>query len=454
MSADLDPSFAAADAAAEAVAANLRAGGDPGADVRPSVDPLRGDELDKIFDEASANQPPEADPMADAKKASGIKDEPADEPAKEAAKDPVDPAKEAAKEPAKDEPKKNLLDSLLSEEKKETPAAEKDPYEEVKLRADASPKTRETFEALKATAREREKAALEKAAALEKTVAELSEKTKSFEGKTATPEVEAELKELRAFRAQFDTENDPEFKSKYSTKIEGNYEAIFNVLHKDNGLKIEVVNQLKAMSPAERDQHIESFLAKIPATSRRLIEAKLIENVSVQEQRAAELSSARAKADQILAERAAAPAQSAEKLQAEIAGHLRPVLGKLDWIQIKEAPATASPAEKAAIEKANEFAAFAQETLKNAIVDQSPRARAEAALAVPLAHHFKARASALETELAAVKKELEGIRRASQTSRTARTSANPTPAAAPKKEEPASGEDAVDALFREAGGIL
>ena len=294
---------------------------------------------------------------------------------------------------------------------------------------------------------------MEKAAALEKTVAELSEKTKAFEGKTATPEVEAELKELRAFRAQFDTENDPEFKSKYTSKIDGNYETIYSKLQ-EMGLKNEVVEQLRKTPQAERDQHIESFLAKIPATTRRLIESKLVENVSVQEQRQAELSAARAKADEILAARAAAPAQSAEKLQAEIAGHLRPVLGKLDWIQIKEAPATASPTEKAAIEKANEFAAFAQEALKNAIVDQSPRARAEAALAVPLAHHFKARATALEAELTAVKKELDGIRRASQTSRTARTSASPTPAPAPKKEEPASGEDAVDALFREAGGIL
>jgi len=450
----LDNSIAEADKVAENYAAQMRT--NPNADVRPAeIDPIRADELDSIFNDATKSEPV-VDPQADAKRESGIKDEPA-AAAPAAEQTPAEtPAAEADKTAEADtaDKKKGLLDSILEDKKDDKTAAPKsDPYDEVKLRADASPKTRETFEALKNTAREREKQALEKAAALEKTVSELTEKIKGSEGKVATPEIENELKELRAFRAQFDTENDPEFKSKYDSKLNGNYETVYSKL-KEHGLKDEVLNQLKAMPAAERDQNIENFLTKIPTASRRLIEAKLVENITIAEQRRSELTSAREKAEQILAERAKAPVENAQKLESEIASHLRPVLGKIDWIQIKDVPATASATEKASIEKSNEFAAYAQELLKNAIIDQSPRARAEAALAVPFAHHFKARADALSSEVAALKKELDGIRRASATSRTARTSANPNPSAVSTPKKDASPEDSIDELFKEAGGIL
>ena len=448
MAQDDNSSLENADAAAETLAAQMRQ--DPGADIRPDVDPLRGDELDKIFEETSPNEPV-VDPLADAKRESGIKDEPAKEPA---AEEPIaEPVKET---PAEAPEKKSLLDDLLSkkdEPKTEDKPAPKDPYEEVKLRADASPKTRETFEALKTTAREREKAASDRAAKLEKELADLSAKHKQTEEKTLAPEVETELKELRAFRAQFDTENDPEFRSKFDKKLEANYDTVYGKL-KEHGLKDEVLTQLKSLPTTERDAAIENFLGKLPPPSRRLIEAKLIENSSVLDQRRAELQEVRSKADQILAERAKAPVENVQKLETEIATQIAPVLKSLEWIHIREVPSTATPAEKTAIEKANEFAAFAQDRLKTAIVDHSPRARAEAALAVPLAYHFKAKMEAAAAQLAIVQKELDGIRRASQTSRTARTSAAPVVQTTQSKPAPASSEDALDELFKEAGGTL
>jgi hypothetical protein len=94
-----------------------------------------------------------------------------------------------------------------------------------------------------------------------------------------------------------------------------------------------------------------------------------------------------------------------------------------------------------------------RESLKTAILDHSPRSRAEAALAVPLAHYYKAQYTAANSQLEKVTKELEGIRRASQTSRTARTSANPSQAPVAQKNHEFGG-DAVDELFKAAGGTL
>jgi hypothetical protein len=442
-----DNTLADADNAAESLAQQMRS--NPGADVRPSNTPdasdaLRGAELDKIFSDSSDTEPV-ADPYAESKRESGIKDEP--EVVEETAKpEPtVEPAEKA---------KKSLLDSLSEEkiEKTEAVKKEEDPYEKIKLRADASPKTRETFDSLKATAKEREKTANDRATALEKQVEELSVKVKASEGKTMDPAVESELKELRAHRAQFDTENDPDFKTKFDKKIESNYETIYAKL-KDHSLPEETVAALKALPAAERDAHIEEFLSKIPNASKRLIEAKLIDNTSVQEQRRQELSEVRSKADTILADRAKAPAETAQKLEAEVAGYLRPVVEKLQWLQLKEVPATATANEKTSLEKYNKDTEFLRESLKTAILDHSPRSRAEAALAVPLAHYYKAQYTAANSQLEKVTKELEGIRRASQTSRTARTSANPSQAPVAQKNHEFGG-DAVDELFKAAGGTL
>ena len=438
-----------ADAAAEAMASQMRA--NPGSDVLPSStpDPVASEDLDNLFNDATKDAPPPEDPQADAKRESGINDsaKPADE--KPSSEKPEDKPAETKPADEKAGDKKSLLDDLLNAEKVEK-KKEKDPYEDIKLRPDASPKTRETFENMKATAREREKAANDRAAALEKTVAELSEKVKLTEGKTATPEIENELKELRAFRAQFDTENDPEFKSKYDTKLEQNYQTVYAKL-KEHGLKDEVIATLKSLSQKERDENIETFLSKIPTTSRRLIESKLVDNVSVSEQRRAELEGVRAKADQILAERAKAPIETTQKLESEIATRLRPALEKVEWIRVKEIPPSVAGEEKARLEKANEFALFAQEQLRKAIVDHSSASRAEAALAVPLAYYYKAQSTDLATENAALKKELDGIRAASRTSRTARTSATPNPVA-PKVESKhdATPEDTIDELFAAA----
>lgn len=441
----LGDTVGSADAAAEAMAAQMRA--NPGSDVLPSSpDSATSQDLDDLFADASKDQPTEDQPT-EAKRQSSINDEPKPTNEKPADEKPAE-IKPADEKPEGKKADKSLLDDLLISEKVEK--KEKDPYEDIKLRPDASPKTRETFENMKTTAREREKSANDRAAALEKTVSELSEKVKATEGKTATPEIENELKELRAFRAQFDTENDPEFKSKYDTKLNQNYETVYSKL-KEHGLKDEVIATLKSLSSKERDENIETFLSKIPTASRRLIESKLVDNVSVSEQRRAELEGVRAKADQILADRAKAPVETTQKLESEIATRLRPALEKVDWIRVKEIPASVAGEEKVKLEKENAFALFAQDQLRKAIVDHSSASRAEAALAVPLAYYYKAQSADLATENASLKKELEGIRAASRTSRTARTSASPNPVT-PKAEskQDATSEDTIDELFAAA----
>lgn len=450
----IDPEIAAGDAAAEAL---LRRGTDS---TTPEVDPARESALDSAFAEVSKQAPPQDETEENFGRSNGgvervtpgtpkeeKKPEPAVEPAKEpAATEPEKPTEEAA-------PSKSLLDSLVGDSK---PAAEKpaeDPYGNVKLRSDASPKTRETFDELKRIAKEREESARAEASTAKQELEQLRTKVAELEKKSTTvpDDVQNELKELRAFRAQFDTQNDPEFRQKFDSRIDQNYSTVFDVLKK-HGLPDGEVAKLRGFSPAERDAAIETFLDKLPTIDRKRIEAKLLDNVNVSEERERALAEARTKADEILAKQKQAPEQQSQQRIAQVAEILKPQLAKLPFLHPKEIPANAAPEEKKRLEAENNFAAAAQEALRRQIVDQSPETVAAAAIAVPLALHLRQVNAALLQRAEAAEKQLAAIKNASATSRTARSIGNaaaPAPAA-PKAHE--NSEDAVDALFSEVTG--
>lgn len=419
----------AADAAlsnADAAAAALAKSAHPQAD-KPNVDPAREAELDSALDAVLAETNPDGQ---------GPKDTPAPEPTeveKAATAEAERKAEEARAKAAEAQPeeqpkKKGPLDNLLAPDKPEAkPAAAPDETDEIKLRSDASPKTRETFEQLKTTYKARVDVATQRANELEARVKEL-------EGKIATvptvpPELEAEVKELRSFRAQFDTENDPTFKSKFDAKLEANYNDIYAKLT-DHGLPAADLANLKGLPPAERDVEIDGLLTKLEKSpaSKRFIEAKLIDNQAVLDQRKKELAEARANADTILKQKAQEPQVNLQQRVEGIGKILKPIIANLPWMHTKDIPATAGPEEKKALEAANAFALETQGYLKTAVLDDSIESRANAAIALPLAHHYKAQLDILTPKYDAVVKELNAIKAASRTSRTAQTAAKPAPA--------------------------
>ena len=429
--------LAAADRAAEAAAASGNQA--PTTTETQADNPARANELDDSLAEVLAttntdgNGPKEAAPAEPAAKPAEVK--------------PAEAAPEAKPAEVKPAERKGGLEDLLSDATKPSETKPNDPAEDIKLRSDASPKTRETFEQLKTVYKTKLDNAAAEAAALKTRVQELEAKTSQAADPERVTALENELKELRAHRAQFDTENDPEFKSKFDTKIDSNYEEIYARL-KGHGLKDEVVASLKAMPRAERDKVIDGMLDKVP-DSRRFIDSKLVENESVANQRQKELAEARVNADKILQERRNAPGASRAQSIKAVAEILRPIVDNIDWIKVKDIPSTAGAEEKKSLESFNEFAVRAQDLLKSGILDDSPKARADAALALPLAHYFKRELDSTKASLAAATAELEAIRKAGRTSRTASTSASPG-SGAPKPAKPnADAGDAVDVLFNE-----
>ncbi len=261
------------------------------------------------------------------------------------------------------------------------------------------------------------------------------------------------MKELREFRAIHDVEARPEFKQKFDARISANQESIFKLL-KDEGLPDAHLDALKKMSDDARDTYLEKYVyPNVSAAQRRFIESKLVENVSVSEERKQAIAAARADSEKIISEQREAPKKQLIARDTAVATHIKPFLSQLPYLHDREVTATATPAEKAEIEAHNKFAAELRDNLRTAIVDDSPEVRAEAALAVPISRALARQIKAIAAERDTLKAKLAAIDRASATGGRLGRSASLPGAPAPVKPATTTDDssDVLDRLFAEAG---
>jgi len=391
----------------------------------------------------TASEIPEENPLEE--KIAPTDEKPADE--KPADEKPAAPAEESTDD---------VLEKLLgkstppAEEKPAESKPDKDPYEDHKLRADASDRTKTTFEDLKRTAREREAKAKQEAEAARKEAAELKAKLEEAAKKTVAPEVEQELKELREFRATFAAEQDPEFNKKFEERRERNNSTIYETL-KRNGLKEDVLKQLREMPYDQQVDQISRWADKMQGRDKLTVTGRLADNELLEADRKAALDEVKAKAAEILAKKAEAPKQDQEVFVKEAVETLKPVLPQLTFLHPKEIPATATPKEKADLEKHNAGAAEAQRMLLGFLQDNSPRSRSLLALAGVLAPRYRAELVQVKAELEAARKELGSIREAGRLSKTARSSGTAAGAAPRIDVYDTNADDAMDKMAREMG---
>lgn len=354
--------------------------------------------------------------------------------------------------PVQEEPQPDdLLTKLLGKEEKvettpETPT-EEDPYDKVKLRSDASEKTKNTFEELKRTAKDRELKARTEAEQARKELQELRAKVDELSKKTVPDNIEAELKELREFRATFDAERDPEFQQKFSSRLEQNNGMIFETL-KRNGLKDDLVEQVKAMPYDQQVEQIARWAEKLSPRDKLLITARLADNENIESDRQSALREIKSKADQILAEKRNAPLRNQDQFVEEAVRTLKPVLPQIPFLHPKEAPANATPAIKAEIEKHNALAAESQKMLLTFLQDDSARTRSVLALAGILAPRYQAQLKEAEGRVKALEKELSSIREAGRLSKTTRSSATAERAAPRVDVFDTNAEDAMEEAWK------
>ena len=334
------------------------------------------------------------------------------------------------------------------------PVEETDPtlkaFDEVKLRADASVKTKDTFANLKKISTEALKAERAEKIQLRKEIEEL--KAKPATAATELPtDVKTELENLRKYKAEFDIENDPEFKKQIEAKVEprkaSNYDSIYDVL-RSHSLPESEVKALKELSEADRVASIGEFLEKLPRMSKMKVEAKLLDNLNLDDERQRAITEARDKAAANRAQFREAPEKIREQTTAEIKQAAEQYRAH-DVFKKAEIAATVPPEDRKRLEAANAHADKLNKLYEEVVNDETPKGRAEAAFGLVLAHHFKSQLDALTAEKTKLASELADIKKRGSTANVGRVVNVPT-TTRPRLDNLDAGSS-LDALAREAG---
>ena len=259
-------------------------------------------------------------------------------------------------------------------EPKPTPDPEPEPkpgeddLDKVVLPPYTKPKSVEAFATVKQMARE-------KIASVTRERDEIAAKLAAAEeaAKNVSPETEAELKELRAFRLKFDVAADPSFTT-YDQTIQSNEELIYSRL-KTAGINDESIKKIRELGgPANVDW--EGIKDKIPANLMRYIEGKIFENGDLSEKKKQAIEAAQKNAEEFVKTRQDTFHKQTEGRAKATKENFDQMLPRFDWLKVKPVPTTAKAAEKAALEAQNAFTTKVLADVNEALGDDSPEMRA------------------------------------------------------------------------------
>jgi len=409
----------------------------PGVDTLPTTDPETSSELDRMLLEATEGKGEDLG-----------SDNPPEDKKEDAA--PVDKKEDTAPADKKDD--------AAPVDKKEDPKPEPDELDKVELPQNTKPKTGEAFSEVKRVAREKISLLVTKTKELEGKLSELESKTKDG---GLTPELKAEIEELRSFRAKLDVEADPAFKT-FDAKVTEVTESIYAKLI-TGGATAPVIEKIKELGGIN-EVNWEPILKSLPDQIRRSVESKLVEVEDISERKAKAIKEAKENASKYLAQRQEQTTKQRELSTQKALAYGEKLLSETEWMKPKQVPSGATPAEKAVIEDYNKFLKDASIAVVEAAKDDSPEMRAALGLGVvelmkvrrDFAEHkasSEAQIKALEASLKESQTLLEKIKRGS-TQRLRNTPANDDvqPGKNLKLE---SGSDAIDRMAREAaaGGV-
>jgi hypothetical protein len=416
------------------------------ANLKPSDNAEASMALDGLAALITAKAPPaELDP-----KAAVIP--PAPTPEELAAKEAADAAAKAAATPPAPTP-----EEIAAKAAAEAAAPPPDNLDSFELPAHAKPKSAEAFGRLKQAARELT-TALQKQLETErqaktKLLADLEEARKAVP--PVPPETAKELEDLRKFRLSKDVESDPEF-AKFDATLQANVGVIYKKLEASGVCSAEHIAKIKELGGPDAIDW-EPIMAKLALPTRRFIEATLVDNERLREQKSQALEAAQANAEGYTKQRT-------ERDQQELSGAANKFLKDLTWTQDQEIPASATAEEKASLEQANQAARGARATLQQFMSDRSPSRFAELAVGTLIAHRLRSELVATQAKLAEATKgsaaqlaaltkerdqfkaDLDKIKRA-QLPRN--RSDGVTPPKPPQNAMDVSGAEALDALAKQ-----
>lgn len=224
-------------------------------------------------------------------------------------------------------------------------------------------------------------------------LAELEKKL--TEVKTVDPKtdeaVKKQLDELAMFRRRYDLEKDPEVKTKFDSRVEqaetsitstlkkrGASDGLLAVIQEEGGWnKFADSNRVLRLADGKETtaaEVAEAVLASLPLSERRAIDAAMMEQIQTKRDRERFFKEEQDKAVEFFKKKDEEAVKQTEAQQNEVkaaAGKIeawhKEISEKTDWLKVKEIPAGASAAEKAAIEEDNKYTKQLQGLLKKGL---------------------------------------------------------------------------------------
>lgn len=327
--------------------------------------------------------------------------------------------------------------------KVETPATvvepgSEDALDKVALPPHVSQKSKDAFASIKATAR------LEITQREEK----ITNLTKELEtAKSGNPLSDADRKhfeELIKFRETHDFKGSKEYVTKYVEPLKKAEDAII-AKFKEAGGSDEQVAELRKLGMTEANwEEVYKFAPQL----RRFVDARLVEIDDIKAKEKSALEEAAKRPGELAEREKLAKAEIARAEEATIKAAAEVFTKDPQWKE-KTIPASATPAEKKAIEEDNAFVREQHKRLQTCLSSTKPEWRAEIAATAVEAFRYKRDADRATARVTELEKEVARLRGASGTSAAASPNQAPVVSSkAPSLTE--SGDDALTRLWKES----
>jgi hypothetical protein len=277
---------------------------------------------------------------------------------------------------------------------------------------------------------------------------------------TFPQQVPEDYEELKKFRAIFDTENDPEFKSKYDVPIESAKENIYNILKK-NGASDDVISSIEqAGGPDKISQQWwkTQALDKLDITDSERLKKSLVDVIDLKEGRQKEIGETAEQREQFLHQRENQQVEQFYEQNRIIQEHTNNIIKDIPWANYREVKPTSSPEERAEIQKHNAAVEELSTRFNSALWPTTPQERSEVAAAAVASHVLSQQLKIEQTSMAKMQAELKRLTAENNSLKNAGRipKANPTPESARKSTSMSdrlkmSTSDAIDFGLDEAG---
>ena len=274
---------------------------------------------------------------------------------------------------------------------------------------------------------------------------------------TQTP---TDYEELKKFRAIFDTENDPEFKSKYDVPIQSAKENIYNILKK-NGASDDVISSIeKAGGPDKISQQWwkTQALDKLDLTDSERLKKSLVDVIDLKEGRQKEIGDTAEKREEFLKARETQKVEQFYEQNKVIQEHTNRIIKDIPWANYREVKPTSTMEERSEIQKHNAAVTELSKRFNAALWPTNPQERSEVAAAAVASHVLSEQLRLEQSSISKMQAELKRLTAENNSLKNAGRipKANPTPESARKSTSMSdrlkmSTSDAIDFGLDEAG---